>query len=153
MLVLEIGARYRGRADHRRRAGRRGRASVRPDRRLAGELTAAPGPLPGRTLGECLGAPGLVRQYQAAGGPAAVRDGAGLAAAARAGDELAGAVFGWAAREVGATVARLRLLCDPGAIVIGGGLAQAFDLLAPGLSDALPAGVRWPAACSAIRPW
>jgi glucokinase len=104
-------------------------------------LTAAPGPLPGRTLGECLGAPGLVRQYQAAGGPAAVRDGAGLAAAARAGDELAGAVFGWAAREVGATVARLRLLCDPGAIVIGGGLAQAFDLLAPGLSDARAAGV------------
>jgi glucokinase len=112
--------------------------------RIAGwpvSQTAGAGPLPGRTLGECLGARGLVRQYRAAGGSAAVRDGAGLAAAARAGDGPAEAVFEWAAREVGEIVTRLRLLCDPEAIVIGGGLSRAFDLLEPGVAAALPAGV------------
>lgn len=119
--------------------------------RIAGwpvSQTAGAGPLPGRTLGDCLGARGLVRQYRAAGGSAAVRDGAGLAAAARAGDGLAGAVFEWAAREVGEIVARLGLLCDPEAIVIGGGLSRAFDLLEPGVSAALPAGV--PVASSVL---
>jgi glucokinase len=119
--------------------------------RIAGwpvSQTAAAGPLPGRTLGECLGARGLVRQYRAAGGSAVIRDGAGLAAAARAGDRRAGAVFEWAAHEVGEIVARLRLLCDPEAIVIGGGLSRAFDLLEQGVSAALPAGV--PVACSVL---
>jgi glucokinase len=102
---------------------------------------AGPGPLPGRTLGEGLAVGGLVSQYQAAGGSRDVRDGAALAAAARSGDEVAGAVFGWAAREVADLVGRLHLLCDPEAVVIGGGLARSYDLLEPGLS-ALPGGLR-----------
>lgn len=113
--------------------------------RIAGWLVsdaAGPGRLPGQTLGECLTARGLVCQYQAAGGSPKVRDGVGLAAAARDGDELAGAVFGWAAGEVGQVVARLQLLCDPEAIVIGGGLSRAYDLLEPGVSAALPPGVK-----------
>ena len=57
-------------------------------------------------------------------------------------------MFEWAAREVGEIVTRLRLLCDPEAIVIGGGLSRAFDLLRPGVSAALPAGV--PVACSVL---
>jgi glucokinase len=99
------------------------------------------GPLPGRTLGECLAVGGLVSQYHAAGGSCDVRDGAALAAAARGGDEAAGAVFRWAAREVADLVGRLHLLCDPEAVVIGGGLARSYDLLEPGLS-ALPGGLR-----------
>ena len=102
---------------------------------------AGPGPLPGRTLGEGLAVGGLVSQYQAAGGSRDVRDGAALAAAARGGDEVAAAVFLWAAREVADLVGRLHLLCDPEAVVIGGGLARSYDLLEPGLS-ALPGGVR-----------
>jgi glucokinase len=93
-------------------------------------------PLPGTTLGECLVAGGLVSQYYAAGGAPAVRDGAGLAAAARARDELAGAVFAWAAREIADLVVRLHLLCDPEAVVIGGGLARSYDLLEPAITAA-----------------
>lgn len=104
---------------------------------------AAPGPgkLPGTTIGDCLAARGLVGQYLTAGGSPDVQDGAALAAAARRGDVLAAAVFRWAAREVGDVVGRLQLLCDPEAIVIGGGLSRAYDLLEPGISDALPQGV------------
>jgi glucokinase len=116
--------------------------------RIAGwPVSGAAGPgrlsglLPGRTLGECLAVGGLVSQYHAAGGSRDVRDGADLAAAARSGDEAAGAVFGWAAREVADLVGRLHLLCDPEAVVIGGGLARSYDLLEPGLS-ALPGGLR-----------
>jgi predicted NBD/HSP70 family sugar kinase len=93
-------------------------------------------PLPGTTLGECLAAGGLVNQYRAAGGTPAVRDGAALAAAARGGDELAGAVFAWAAQEIADLVVRLHLLCDPEAVVIGGGLARSYDLLEPAISAA-----------------
>src|ERR1700677_805671 len=102
---------------------------------------AGPGPLPGRTLGEGLAVGGLVSQYQAAGGSRDVRDGAALADTARSGDAVAGAVVGGAAREVADLVGRLRLLCDPEAVVIGGGLARSYDLLEPGLS-ALPGGLR-----------
>jgi predicted NBD/HSP70 family sugar kinase len=94
------------------------------------------GPLPGTTLGECLAAGGLVSQYHAAGGETAVRDGAALATAARAGDELAAAVFGWAAEEIADLVVRLHLLCDPEAVVIGGGLARSYGLLEPAISAA-----------------
>jgi predicted NBD/HSP70 family sugar kinase len=109
--------------------------------RIAGwPVSSPPGPgrLPGKTLGECLVAGGLVRQYLTAGGAAGVRDGATLAAAARGGDELARAVFAWAAREIADLVSRLHLLCDPEAVVIGGGLARSYDLLEPGVSAALP---------------
>jgi predicted NBD/HSP70 family sugar kinase len=93
-------------------------------------------PLCGSTLGECLVAGGLVSQYQAAGGAPAVRDGAALAAAARVGDELAQAVFAWAAREIADLVVQLHLLCDPEAVVIGGGLARSYDLLEPAITAA-----------------
>ena len=108
--------------------------------RIAGwPVSSQPGsghPLCGSTLGECLVAGGLVSQYHAAGGARAVRDGAALAAAARAGDELAQAVFAWAAREIADLVVRLHLLCDPEAIVIGGGLARSYDLLEPAITAA-----------------
>jgi predicted NBD/HSP70 family sugar kinase len=65
-----------------------------------------------------------------------VRDGAALATAARAGDELAQAVFAWAAREIADLVVRLHLLCDPEAVVIGGGLARSYDLLEPAIAAA-----------------
>jgi glucokinase len=113
--------------------------------RIAGwpvSSSPAPGPLPGATLGECLVAGGLASQYRAAGGTESVRDGAGLAARARCGDGLALAVFAWAAREIADLVGRLHLLCDPEAVVIGGGLARSYDLLEPGLSAALPRGLR-----------
>ena len=97
-------------------------------------------PLPGTTLGECLVAGGLVSQYRAAGGAPAIRDGAALADAARGGDELAGAVFAWAAREIADLVIRLHLLCDPEAVVIGGGLARSYDLLEPTISAATRPG-------------
>jgi glucokinase len=112
--------------------------------RIAGwpvSCVAGPGRLPGRTLGECLAAGGLVSQYQAAGGDRSVDDGAALATAARSGDELARAVFEWAAREVADVVGRLHLLCDPEAVVIGGGLARAYDLLEPAMSALLPPGL------------
>lgn len=108
--------------------------------RIAGwPVSSQPGSgrsLCGRTLGECLVAGGLVSQYQAAGGAPAVRDGAALAAAARVGDELAQAVFAWAAREIADLVVRLHLLCDPEAVVIGGGLARSYDLLEPAITAA-----------------
>ena len=112
--------------------------------RIAGwpvSCAAGPGRLPGQTLGACLAVGGLVSQYQAAGGSRDVRDGAALATAVRSGDELAGAVFEWAAREVADVVGRLHLLCDPEAGVIGGGLARAYDLLEPVLSALLPPGL------------
>jgi glucokinase len=108
--------------------------------RIAGwPVSSQPGSgrsLCGSTLGECLVAGGLVSQYQAAGGAPAVRDGAALAAAARVGDELAQAVFAWAAREIADLVVRLHLLCDPEAVVIGGGLARSYDLLEPAITAA-----------------
>jgi len=67
-----------------------------------------------------------------------VRDGAALAIAARGGDRQAQEVFDWAAVSIADLVSRLQLLCDPQAVVIGGGLARAYDLLEPGLAGRLP---------------
>jgi predicted NBD/HSP70 family sugar kinase len=71
-----------------------------------------------------------------------VHDGATLAAVARDGDRQAQTVLGWAAIEIADVVTRLQHLCDPEAIVIGGGLARAHDLLDPVLGRWLPPGVR-----------
>jgi predicted NBD/HSP70 family sugar kinase len=90
------------------------------------------------TLGECLVTSGLVRLYHERGGSREVRDGAALAAAARGGDQQALAIFTWAAESIADLVSRLQLLCDPQAVVIGGGLARAYDLLEPGLAGRLP---------------
>jgi predicted NBD/HSP70 family sugar kinase len=101
-------------------------------------------PLTGQagTLGECLVTGGLVNQYRARGGNGNVRDGATLAAAAREGDRHAQSVLGWAAIEIADVITRLQHLCDPEAIVIGGGLARAHDLLEPVLARWLPQRIR-----------
>lgn len=95
-----------------------------------------------QTLGECLVTGGLVDQYLARGGTGNVHDGATLAAVARDGDRQAQSVLGWAAIEIADVITRLHHLCDPEAIVIGGGLARAHDLLDPVLARWLPRGVR-----------
>jgi predicted NBD/HSP70 family sugar kinase len=85
--------------------------------------------LPGRTLGECLVSDGLVAQYASRGGQSPVQDGLGLFAAARDGDAAARAVVAWAAREIADVVQRLQAMCDPEAVVLGGGLAGGYELL------------------------
>jgi len=105
--------------------------------RIAGWPAAGPSGTPG-TLGECLVTGGLVRLYHERGGSREVRDGAALAVAARGGDQQAQEVFTWAAESIADLVSRLQLLCDPQAVVIGGGLARAYDLLEPGMAGRLP---------------
>jgi predicted NBD/HSP70 family sugar kinase len=85
--------------------------------------------LPGRTLGECLVTDGLVAQYAIRGGKSAVQDGLGLFAAASDGDAAARAVVAWAAREIADVVQRLQAMCDPEAVVLGGGLAGGYEVL------------------------
>ena len=94
------------------------------------------------TLGQCLVTSGLVSQYHERGGTHDVRDGAALAAAARNGDDRAVQVFGWAAVQIADVVTRLQQLCDPQAVVIGGGLARAYDLLEPRMAGLLPADLK-----------
>jgi predicted NBD/HSP70 family sugar kinase len=105
--------------------------------RIAGWPVVGPSGTPG-TLGECLVTGGLVRLYHERGGSREVRDGATLAVAARGGDQQAQEVFTWAAESIADLVSRLQLLCDPQAVVIGGGLARAYDLLEPGMAGRLP---------------
>ena len=90
------------------------------------------------TLGQYLVTGGLVSQYHEAGGSTGVRDGAALAAAARSGDSRAQQVFAWAAIQIADIVTRLHQLCDPQAVVLGGGMARAFDLLEPVMFPLLP---------------
>ena len=86
---------------------------------------------------------GLVSQYHERGGSREVRDGAALATAARERRPARrGSVFDWAALTIADLVSRLQLLCDPQAVVIGGGLARAYDLLEPGLAGRLPARLK-----------
>lgn len=94
------------------------------------------------TLGECLVTSGLVDQYHQRGGPGDIRDGAALAAAARRGDERALAVFDWAATQIADVINRLQQLADPQAVVIGGGLARAYDLLEPRMTPQLMSGAK-----------
>jgi predicted NBD/HSP70 family sugar kinase len=105
--------------------------------RIAGWPVISPTGAPG-TLGERLVTGGLVSLYHETGGSRGVRDGAALAIAARGGDQQAQEVFDWAAHAIADLVGRLRLLCDPEAVVIGGGLARAYDLLEPGMAGRLP---------------
>jgi predicted NBD/HSP70 family sugar kinase len=109
--------------------------------RIAGWPVTSPSGAAG-TLGELLVTGGLVGLYHEAGGSHEVRDGAALAVAARGGDGRARDVFGWAAVTIADLVGRLQLLCDPEAVVIGGGLARAYDLLEPGLAGRLPARLK-----------
>jgi glucokinase len=109
--------------------------------RIAGWPVTSPAGTPG-TLGECLVTGGLVSHYHESGGSREVRDGAALASAARSGDLQARDVFGWAALTIADLVSRLQLLCDPQAVVIGGGLARAYDLLEHDLAGRLPARLK-----------
>ncbi|HEY2551063.1 MAG TPA: ROK family transcriptional regulator [Streptosporangiaceae bacterium] len=138
LLVLEIG---RGigagmTIDGKQVAGARGRFG-----RIAGWPVTDPVSGQPSTLGDSLVSHGLARQYQARGGTAPVTDGAGLADAARLGDPQAQVVLSWAAEQIADVVTRLHRLCDPQAIVIGGGLARAYDLLEPELTRRLAHGV------------
>jgi predicted NBD/HSP70 family sugar kinase len=81
------------------------------------------------TLGEFLVTSGLVSQYHERGGARDVRDGARQ-------------VFDWAAVSIATVVTQLQQLCDPQAVVIGGGLARAYDLLEPTMGPRLPAGLK-----------
>jgi predicted NBD/HSP70 family sugar kinase len=90
--------------------------------------------LPGRTLEECLPAEGLVAQYHQRGGQGPVTDGLSLFTAARNGDAVARAVVTWVARELADVVHRLRVVFDPEAFVLGGGISRGFDLLEPELA-------------------
>jgi glucokinase len=57
------------------------------------------------------------------------REGTDLTEAARAGDEVAGAAFAEVGRWLGQGLADLAAVLDPGLFVIGGGVAEAGDLL------------------------
>jgi glucokinase len=109
--------------------------------RIAGWPVTSPSGVRG-TRGEFLVTGGLVRLYHERGGSRDARDGAALAMAARGGDQQARDVFEWAALTIADLVGRLQLLCDPEAVVIGGGLARAYDLLEPGLAGLLPARLK-----------
>jgi predicted NBD/HSP70 family sugar kinase len=109
--------------------------------RIAGWPVTSPAGVLG-TLGESLVTDGLVRFYHERGGSREVRDGAALATAARGGDQRAREIFGWAAAAAADLVGRLQLLCDPEAVVIGGGLARAYDLLEPGMTERLPSRLK-----------
>jgi glucokinase len=110
--------------------------------RIAGWPAGGPDGSPAGTLGERLVTSGLVSQYHERGGAREVRDGAALAAAGRHGDVRALDVFDWAAGQIADIVNRLQQLADPQAIVIGGGLARAYDLLEPRMAPRLMAGLK-----------
>ncbi len=93
------------------------------------------------TLGESLVAGGLVEDYVRRGGKGQLHDGRALFTAAAEGDVVADAVVAWAGREIAELVIRLQCLCDPAAIVLGGGLAGSFAILEPHLRPHLPAGI------------
>jgi glucokinase len=73
----------------------------------------------------------LVRRYVERGGTAGST--VEVAAAARAGDERAEAVFADAAHGIGIAVVRATGLIAADRVVVGGGVAGAWDLLAPGV--------------------
>jgi glucokinase len=89
---------------------------------------AGSGPASGATGGLGAGNP-------AAGGVGSEATAADIARAARAGDELALAAFRRSAGAIGLGVASAVTLLDLQRVVIGGGVANAFDLLAGPLSE------------------
>jgi glucokinase len=77
----------------------------------------------------------LVRRYQERGGTAG--SALEVAAAARAGDERAMGVFGDAAHGIGLAIVQVTGLLSADRVVIGGGVAGAWDLLAPGVHEVI----------------
>lgn len=92
-------------------------------------------------LGDSLTGGGLVNQFHALGGDEAVDTGSSLFDLARSGDVVARRVVEWAAVEIVDCVRRLFSLCDPDAVVLGGGIARSYDFLAPMLESELPEGM------------
>ncbi|GAA0218881.1 ROK family protein [Saccharothrix mutabilis subsp. mutabilis] len=73
--------------------------------------------------------------------PGGRADGVALAAAARAGDEVARAAFDRSGAAVAHVITVAAALCEIDRVVIGGGVAQAWDLLEPAVTGPLAA---WP---------
>ncbi|TCO64766.1 ROK family protein [Actinocrispum wychmicini] len=118
-LVLH-GRPYGGRTGN---AGHIGHVVVEPD--------GVPCSCGGRGCVETIaGGPHLVRWARRQGWPAPDNaDAAHLAAAALAGDDIALAAFDRAGRAVGLAIAATAALCDLDLAVVGGGVAQAGDIL------------------------
>lgn len=81
--------------------------------------------------------PAMVRWALANGWSGSPPDGRTLAAAARDGDPVAVAAFARSARALAAGIASAAALCDLDRVVIGGGVARAWDVLEPPLRAAL----------------
>lgn len=81
--------------------------------------------------------PAMVRWAFAKGWTSLSPDAESLAASARAGHPVARAAFERSARALGAGIASAAALCDLDRVVIGGGVARAWDLLEPPLTAAM----------------
>lgn len=81
--------------------------------------------------------PAMVRWALGNGWTGSPRSAEALAASARGGDPVALAAFERSARSLGAAIASAAALCDLDRVVIGGGVARAWDLLEPPLRAAL----------------
>jgi glucokinase len=83
--------------------------------------------------------PAMVRWALRNGWTCASPDAAALASGARDGHPVARAAFERSARALAAAIASASALCDLDRVVIGGGVARAWDVLEPPLSRALRA--------------
>jgi glucokinase len=81
--------------------------------------------------------PAMVRWALGNGWTGAAPSGEALAASARDGDPVALAAFERSARALAAGVASAAALCDLDRVVIGGGVARAWDMLEPPLTASL----------------
>lgn len=106
-----------------------------------------------RTLSDLLTADGLAATYRRrVGAHGSVREplsGALLSRLALRGDVVAAEVFEEAGEALGTLMVRLSTLLDPSLLVIGGGVATARDLLAPGIARAL----LMPGGEALLIPW
>jgi glucokinase len=81
--------------------------------------------------------PAMVRWAQRNGWTGSPPDGVSLASSAREGNPVARAAFGRSARALAAGIASAAALCDLDRVVIGGGVARAWDVLEPPLTAAM----------------
>ena len=89
--------------------------------------------------------PALARNYQEAGGAPDEKglpaDAACIAQRARAGEALAVRIFQEQGRYLGDVIAKAVNLLNPSKVVLGGGVALAFDLFGPTLKEAVSAQI------------
>ncbi|MET1072396.1 MAG: ROK family protein [Umezawaea sp.] len=86
--------------------------------------------------------PSMVRWALAQGWrPVGVADGLSLSASAHAGDPVALAAFRRSGEAVARVITVAAALCEVDRVVVGGGVAQAWDLLGPAIADSLDG---WP---------